>query len=138
MVCPIRIDRLQTIHLAPDPRAIGAIEVEQWHGTEVSARIQVGVDEVEGQIRPPAGVEVHGQEGDLARRVAVAKPMIELDTVEDLNRIRAAHMLSLEVTVAVADPVSPPAFGESTSLLPQGLSQECSHDRAGLRGEHLG
>jgi hypothetical protein len=56
----------------------------------IPALLEVRVQEAHGEIRPPQPLEVHGEEGDLARRVAEAEAMVELDA----SKIRAADVLA--------------------------------------------
>src|SRR6185295_5693082 len=87
------LGRLQAHDLAAHERPVGPVEVEQGNRRPVAALLEVRVEEGQGEVRPAEALEVDGQEGDLARGVAVAKAMVELDAVEDLDRVGAADVL---------------------------------------------
>ena len=46
-------------------------------------------------------VEIHQQKGDVGSGIGIAKPVIELDTVEDLYPIGQADIFHVDVAVAV-------------------------------------
>ena len=64
-------------------------------------------------------LQVHREEGDLPGRIPETEALIELDAVEDLDRLDATDVLRLQVAVAVTDP----AFGDPR-LQPGGLARQ--------------
>jgi hypothetical protein len=94
---------LEAQDLTADERTVGAIEVEQRYRLVVSARLQVGVEEAHRQVRTAETIEVHREKRDLAGDVAVPESVVELDAVEDLDRLGTAHVLRLQISVAIAD-----------------------------------
>ena len=52
----------------------------------------------------PKPLQVHREEGDLPGRVPESEALIELDAVEDLDRLDATDVLRLQIAMAVTDP----------------------------------
>src|SRR5262249_8947499 len=65
-------------HLAAHPGAIAAVEREESEQPRVAGFRRIALGEVVAQVGPPARVEVHREEGDLARLVAAAEAIAEL------------------------------------------------------------
>ena len=121
---------LEAQHLAPHPRAVGAVEVEQRHRLVVAGLLEIGVEKADGEVRAPEPFEVHGEERDLPGDVTEPEAVVELDAVEDLHGLDAAHVLGLQVAVTVAALPGGHARGEARRLARRGTRR---HRRARAR-----
>ena len=53
----------------------------------IRASILIAVEQAASEIRAREPFEVHGEEPDIGQYIAVAKPVVELQTVEDARPV---------------------------------------------------
>src|SRR5579859_76467 len=114
-----RVVELEALDLGPDYGSIAQVEGEQAVRNAVASRLSVSLDEVPGKVGTTEMFEVHRQECHFRCHVTVAKAIVELDAIEDLDWISQADATGVKIAVAVANVVASNAFGEDASILTQ-------------------
>ncbi len=91
-------------HLGPYIGPVCLVEHDEVAEIVVTRYLNEPVHEVFREIGSLAGVEVHGEEGDVGSDVATGQAVVELDAVEHHRRIAEEDVVEVEVTVALPDP----------------------------------
>ena len=101
-------------NLASDEGAIALVEVDDAVETVVARLSGIGGQQSLCEINAVVPCQVHRQERDVCADIAETKTFIELDAVDDRDRvILEIHMLQSQVSVAVTDSPRTPACLEA-------------------------
>src|SRR5215470_6360230 len=131
----LRLVEGQAQHLAPHPGAIAAVEGKEAEQPRVPRLRRVSLGEVVAEVGPSPRVEIHGEEGDLARHVAAAEAIAELDAVEDADAVGDTHALATHVAVAVDHVSLPHPSVEERMIAAQALAYPAVHRLEGARAD---
>ena len=96
-----KLARAQRVDLRAHHRAVDEIEAQHREARVVVGCLDPGVDEPVREVRPPAVLEIHRGEGDLAHDVDEPEVVVELDAIED-HELAVDFRNVAEVKVAVA------------------------------------
>ena len=89
----MEIIQSETLHFPPDIGTIAFIKIQQKGKILILRFLNIGSNEMLGQIFPPMVIEIHGQETNIRGHIRVSESLIEFDAVENSDLFPPEDML---------------------------------------------